>query len=286
MAALLDHELSERMLYHSFWAETTMQNLPNELLNHIADFLRDSQAPLRNCCLVSKSWIPRTRRHIFANIYFQTAKDLESWKKTFPDPSISPACYAKLLWIGCPQVITAGGAEAGDWIASFTSVEHLELGGQDTQARGWEVAFALFHRFSPAIKSIRMKMSPLPFRQFFKLVLSFPLLEDLDMSDCYDAPIDNDGDSDGLSSTVQALSLPMFTGSLDLHLDEGVGPVVRWLLTQPGRIRFRKLALSWACEEDVSLTLVLMEECSHTLESLYVCCNLPGTFIRHLCPHR
>jgi len=150
-------------------AGTAMSNLPCEMLDHIVDLLHDSQTygqvplELRNCCLVSKSWVPRTRRHLFANIYFDTAKNLESWKRTFPGPSISPACYAKRLCIGRPQVVTAEGAEAGGWIASFSSVEHLELGGQDTQARGWEVAFALFHRFSPVVKSIRMNASILPF---------------------------------------------------------------------------------------------------------------------------
>jgi len=266
-------------------AKTTMSNIPCELLDQIVDLLHDSQTPLRNCCLVSKSWVPRARRRLFADIHFQTPENLESWKKTFPDPPISPAYYAKLLWIGCPQVVTAEGAEAGGWIASFTSVEHLELGGQDTQARGWEVAFAVFHGFSPVIKSIRMNASFLPFRHLFDLVLSFPLLEDLGMSDCYDVPIDNDGDSDGLSTTAQALSLPTFTGSLDLHLDEGMGPVVRWLLTPPGGIHFRKLALLWSCEEEVSLTMALMEKCSRTIESIYVCCGLGGGSVVHLRPH-
>ena len=261
-----------------------MSGLPCELLDHIVDFLHDSRTPLRNCCLVSKSWIPRTRRHLFAEIYLRTPKSLESWKKAFPDPSISPACYAIFLWIGCPQVVTTKGAEAGGWIASFSGVEHLQFGGQDVHARGWEAAFVMFHGFSPAVKSLRMRMSHLPFPHFFNLVLSFPLLEDLDMDDCHDVQIDDGGDSDGLSmsTAVQSSSSPVFAGTLDLHLKGGMGPIVHRLLALPDGIHFRKFILSWSREEDISLTMALMERCSHTLEFLYISSSLFSTSIRHL----
>ena len=270
-----------------------MPNLPCELLDHIVDLLYDGQAfghtplGLENCCLVSKSWIPRTRRHLFAKIRFRTVKSLESWMKTFPDPSISPACYTKLLWIGCPQAVMTEGAEAGGWIASFSNVEHLELGGHNVHARGWEVAFALFYGFSPVITSLRMKMVPLTFPRFFDLVLSFPLLEDLDMIDCSDVPIDDDGNSEvlSMSTAVQSSSLPMFTGSLNLYLKGGMGPIVRRLLALVDGVHFRKLSLSWTSEEDIPLTMALMERCSRTLEYLYISCGLPGTSTRHLGPH-
>ena len=51
-----------------------MSNLPCEILDHIVDLLHDSQTPLRNCCLVSKPWVARTRRHLFAEVEFQTAE--------------------------------------------------------------------------------------------------------------------------------------------------------------------------------------------------------------------
>src|ERR1700753_3734442 len=75
-------------------------NLPPELLDHIADFLCDSSDALKSCCLVSKSWIPAARKHLFADIQFRTIDDLESWEAIFPDPSASPAHYTKTLF-GC-----------------------------------------------------------------------------------------------------------------------------------------------------------------------------------------
>ena len=105
---------------------------PAEILDHIVDLLDGSRTPLGNCCLASKSWIPRTRKHLLADIRFRTAKSLRLWKETFPDPSTSPARHAKALSIGGPQVVTAADVEAAS-----------------------------------------------PSSQFFDLILSFPLLEDL-----------------------------------------------------------------------------------------------------------
>ena len=90
-------------------------SLPAELLDHIVDLLHDSRDTdkLKSCCLASKSWTPRTRKHIFASIYFSTAEHLQSWKEMFPDPSTSPAYYTKYLFIGCPQEVVATDAEEG-----------------------------------------------------------------------------------------------------------------------------------------------------------------------------
>ena len=70
--------------------------LLEELLDYVVDFLHNAPRALENCCLVSKSWIPRARMHLFAHVAF-SARGLQSWKKLFPDPSTSPACYTKTL---------------------------------------------------------------------------------------------------------------------------------------------------------------------------------------------
>ena len=55
--------------------------LPPEILDYIVELLHDDKTVLKRCCVVSKSWIPRTRKHLFANIRLFTKKHLESWKK-------------------------------------------------------------------------------------------------------------------------------------------------------------------------------------------------------------
>ena len=88
--------------------------LPSEILDHIADFLHDEPETLEVCCLVSKSWVPRTRRHLFTNIEFHSVNAIDLWKETFPDPSNSPAYHTRTLLIGHPEVVTvADGEESG-----------------------------------------------------------------------------------------------------------------------------------------------------------------------------
>ena len=254
-----------------------MSNLPCELLDHIFDLLHDSQPfgqiplDLRNCCLVSKSWIPRTRRHLFAEIHFQTAKSLRLWKKTFRNRSTSAARYTKCLIIGGPKVLTAADAKASSWLKGFSRVVRLKLVEQDPFCSGWWIACVVFRGFSPVIKSLHVDFTPLivyPASELFNLILSFPLLEDLSVAKSYYAWVGSSSDSDEPLALVQPSSLYTFTGTLDLSLRGGTESFIRWLLSLPDCIHFRKFILEWVCNEDISLTVELMERYSHVLKSL------------------
>jgi len=254
--------------------------LPAEMLDNIVDFLHGTKLALRNCCLVSKSWIPRTRKHLFADIRFFCPARLRLWKKTFPDPSTSPAYYTKTLIIGCPHIITVADAETGGWITGFSRVVDFGIGG-----RGFTVTFVPFHGFSSVIKSLRVSFTVLSPPQIFNLILSFPLLEDLTViADGRVMAINDDG-SDGLSTAAAQLSsLPTFTGSLELPVRGGIKAIAPRLLSLPGGIRFRKLTLGWFDEENLSLIVGLVAECVNTLESLDITCYFHGEPIRHLAP--
>ena len=261
-------------------------HLPTDILDHIVDLLHNDT--LRNCCLVSKSWIPRTRKHLFAKISFRTAESLQSWKKTFPDPSTSPAYYAKTLSISCLPVAVVADAESGGWITGFSRVVHLEVADHHMEhVDQLATSLVLFHGFSPTIKSLRVTLTvPMESSHIFSLILSFPLLEDLIVTTRYNASTDNGDGSDRLSTIVQPSDPPAFTGCLDLYLVEGMAPIARRLLSLPGGLHFWKLTLKMFCGEDVLLTMALVEKCSHTLEFLEVSCGLLGTFIQHLRPHQ
>ena len=266
--------------------ETTMSTprLPPELLDHIVDFVCDSQVVLRNCCLISKSWIPSTRKHLFANIRFDTAERLRSWKETFPDPSTSPAHYTKTLIIDCIQVVTTEDAEEGGWIRSFSSVVCLGLGRGSRYTDGSTTSLLPFHGLSPAIKSLRVNFHSLPSSLVFDLILSFPLLEDLKVL-TRDESIDDCNGSRPPSTVVQPSGQPM-TGSLELSQWGGMGFITSRLLSLPGGIHFRKLVLTWSRGEDISSTMSLVEGCSHSVEYLEVACGPLGTSIRRPPPHR
>jgi len=253
---------------------TPSESIPPELLDLIVDLLYDTGDALRECCLVSKSWIPRTRKHIFVDIGFYTLESLRSWEETFPNPSTSPACYTKTLSIGCYEVVDAG---AGGWMRAFSRVVRPKVWIYQSAS-----SLLPFHGFSPAIKSLSLRFPIAASARIFNFILSFPLLEDLSAVIYCGAWTDKDN---GPPTVAQASSLPM-TGSLELIQQEATRLVGHRLLSIPGGIHFRQLNLTLSCEGDLSSATALVESCSHNLESLDITCDYLGMSIRHLHPNR
>ena len=264
-------------------------HLPEELLDHIVDFLYDGERVSRECCLVSKSWIPRTRKHLFVHAKFVTENDLKSWKKTFPDPLASPAHHAKAMLIGSYHVLRDVDADGGCWLRGFSNVVHLEVKMHDhdrlTGTAASAIPLVALHGFSPVIKSLYLGFALLSPSHIFDLILSFPLLEDLYILIFGGSAYNGDG-PDGLPTVVQPQNPPTLTGTLSLFLVRGAEPITRRLLSLPGGIHFRKLTHSVSCEEDLPSIMELVEGCSHTLESVDITYSLPGTSIWHIRPHQ
>jgi len=255
-------------------------HLPPEIIDSIVDHLHDNSNALKESCLVSKSWVPRTRKHLFAEIKLDTEADLTSWKEMFPDPSTSPAHHTETLHVGCLHVVTVADAEASDWIRGFSRVVNLKLDALQTYFEGAEIFLVPFHRLSPTVKSLYVDLTVLPPSRIFNLVLSFPLLEDLILvGNDTSIPIHNGDGSDGFPTTIQLTNSPALTGSLELQLGGRIGPIVPRLLSLPGGIRFRNLNLTLCREEDHSLVNALLEGCSYTLESLNISHDLDCTSI-------
>jgi len=243
--------------------------LPREILDYTVDHLHDNPGALKKCCLVSKSWVPRTRKHIFARVNFNHAHELAEWKKTFPDPTNSPAYHTRSLFVGCPRSVTAEDAEEGGWIRAFSRVVRFEV---DTRRYYHsEISLVPFHNFSPALKSLRV-ISSIPRSRIFNLVCSLPLLEDLSIREFRVGGSDSDG------TDFQPLTSPLFTGTFRLYSGGGTGPIVRQLLDLPSGFRFRKLVLTWRNQEDIRWITTLMARCSDTLECLDIRQALYCTF--------
>ena len=253
---------------------------PPELLDEIVNFLYYSRDTLKSCCLVSKSWIPRSRTHLFACISFRTVEGVESWKTTFPDPSTSPARYTRTLLIECPWAVTAAATEEGGWIQTFSCVVHLEMDlGRANSGDLANPCLVPFHGFSPVVKSLHLSHIPLPLPPIFYLISSFPLLENLSLL-THVGISSNDG-SDRQVATTQPLSTPVFTGSLRV---DRVNHVITQLLSMPGGLHFRKLDLSWIDENDIPSTTSLVKSCRSTIEFLRVDSCIHGMSSRRLHP--
>ena len=254
-------------------AETTMPNpyIPQEILDYIVDLLHDKPETLKRCCLVSKSWVPCARKHLFADIQFRTEDDLRSWKKTFLNSANSPAYYTRTLFIDSPRAVTAADAEEGGWIRAFSGISSL-----DVDNGAWYLNLAPFYNFSSTLKSLRLCPIAFPCPELFDLVCSSPLLEDLTITGrdessgngyCYEP------------QTAVPPTSPPLTGSLGLNIFGGMGNTARRLLDLPNGLHFRKLAFSWHCKEDLPWIMELIVRCSDTLECLDVMCRLPSTSI-------
>ena len=260
---------------------TPIPYLPAELLDHIVDHLHDSQDALRNCCLVSISWIPRTRRHLFADIKLTGKKNLNSWKHLFPDPSTSPARYAQTLYIKSIEVITAASEEPTGWIRGFSSIVHLKVDLPFLLPQGSMFTLVPFYGLSPALKSLHITFTLLQSSQLFDLIHSFPLLEDLGVITYFNVWTDDGGGSIETLTMAQPQSLPKLTGSLELLMCPGIKPIAHRLLSLPGGVHFRKLTFTWYRDEDLSPAIAMVNECSSTLESLEIESQHLGTPIKY-----
>ena len=244
----------------------TSRPLPQEILDLIIDHLCAERTTLHACCLVSKSWIPRTRKHLFAYIQFNPTDRpmIQSWKRTFPDPSNSPAHYVSTLSLHGIHANTLTDLGAGSWIRSFNCVGTLHAGLKFSVLG--QVSLVQLHGFLPTLKSLYLSLTNIPLSEVFNLVCSFPLLEDLELFTYGSASDIDDWDPPSTS--------PKLTGFLQLGL--GLPPFARRLCDLPGGLRFSKMKL-W-CDNDVASTMDLVSRCSSTLESFTVYCNIASTF--------
>ena len=154
---------------------TMSPSLPPEILDLITDHLRDEPTALKACCVVSKSWIHRTRKHLFAHVEFNAQKShIKLWKKTYPDPSNSPAHHTRSLSICGIPLIPAADIDVGDWIHTFHNLVHLHL--ESIGCEGRPVSLVPFHGLSPTLRSLSLRAIS---SEVLDLICSFPLLEDL-----------------------------------------------------------------------------------------------------------
>ena len=233
--------------------------VPPEIWDHIVDFLQDEPETLKQCCLVSKSWVPRTRRHLFAIVRFDTPGDIETWKKTFPDPSSSPAHHTHTLFLNCLEAVTAADAAKDGWIQTFSSVACLEI-IRRSEDRDSEMDFTPFQKFSPTLRSLDVTSAFIRHSQIIDLIHYLPLLEDLTLVG-YDREDDE-------PQPINSSTPPPLTGTLWLCLLRGISRTVDRLLGLPNGIRFRKLWLHSRGPEDLLSVGKLVEACSDTLEHL------------------
>lgn len=228
--------------------------LPPEILDLILDCLYDNRTTLEACCLVSKSWIPRARRHIFALVRFgPLGRSIASWIETFPDPSDSPAHHTRRLLISGPSVFPAMSMPQMTWIHTFSHIVNLTI--YDTALKDRRLSLPQLRGFSPSLRHLGLFCFSLPASEITDFVCSFSLLEDFTLRTTITA-----NDAGGWSAPSTS---PKLTGSLHLH--GNAHPFMRQLLDLPDGVHFSRINI-WSSEADPNLVSTLVSRCSAKLE--------------------
>ena len=155
--------------------------LPQEILNLIVDHLRDDRVALKDCCLVSKTWVSRARRHLFARVEFTSPHRIEAWREFFPDPSTSPARHTRIL-VNRNLDVTAPKLDVTTWIHSFNRITQLELNRLTLD----QTSLIQLYGLSPTLTSLLLYNVHAPVSGIFNLICSFPLLENLALHSCHE----------------------------------------------------------------------------------------------------
>ena len=196
---------------------------PQEISDYFIDFLHGEHITLRKSYLVSKSWVPHSRKYLFRELTFRSLADLDAWKENFLGPVDSPGHYTRSLFIVCPQVTLTAAVEDSGWVQAFSNVVRLRMG---------EGMKGLLFRFLlRLLETCCVGFETWSASSLFNLICSLPLLEDLEVM--------------GLAITNSPIprpsTSPPFTGALRLCLPRWRKSTLRQLLSLPNGIRFRKL---------------------------------------------
>ena len=234
--------------------------LPPEILDLILDYLHDERTALNACCAVSKSWIPRARRHLFFHIEFSSDSPIESWIKAFPNPSTSPAHHTRVLSLREDQAaVDAVGIFARAWARAFRNVVDLRI--VEVWWNGNRNSLTPFHQLFPTLKSLSLLRSYILPSVLPNFICSFPLLKDLELR------LLSDRDPVAAYEWSAPPISPEFTGTL--RLDVQACSVVHKSSVLPSCFRFARIVLE--CHPDhADLTANLVLQCSENLESISV----------------
>ena len=145
--------------------------LISDIFDLIVDHLHDQPKTLRACCLVSKEWVTRARRHLFACVIFYLDRQIKSWMAAYPDISNSPACYVRTLFVFDNVSIIAACESPPTWLHQFCRVKSFGMGDLELIADPILVSFVQLHGFSPTLHIFFLSA---PLSEIVNLICSFP----------------------------------------------------------------------------------------------------------------
>lgn len=159
--------------------------LPLETVDHIIDFVGTPRA-LQACSLVAKSWVRRSRTHLFRDVVLFSHR---RWQKIMPVGDASPAVYTRTL------TLAQGITPQGRWINTdnlypflphlrdFKNVETLILDGWISSRFTEGGLKKYFGIFGPNLRSLELGGNKISPDSLLVLLGHLPNLENLSMKE-------------------------------------------------------------------------------------------------------
>jgi hypothetical protein len=205
--------------------------LPPEIVDYIIDFVYNYRT-LQACSLVAKSWVRRSRKHLFREVALFSHW---RWQKVMPVGDTSPAIYTRTL------TLAQGTTKRGRWIITdnlypffshlrdFKNVESLTLDGWISSKFTDGGLKKYFGHFGARLRSLELAGEKTSSNAFLVLLSHLPNLENLSMKES----IEREG-----ASRVPAVS-PKLSGRLTM--DSRNEALSQTLCSIP--LRFREICL-------------------------------------------
>lgn len=170
---------------NSTFQTATPMSLPPEITDRIIDFV-DTQRTHRACSLVAKSWVARSRLHLFHDVVLFSHR---RWQKIMPAGDASPAKYTRKL------TLAQGVTPRGRWINTdnlypflphlhdFRNVESLVLDGWVPSGFSEGGLKKYFSHFGEHLRSLELAGERMTPDSFLILLGHLPNLEDLSLKE-------------------------------------------------------------------------------------------------------
>ena len=232
------------------------QEIIDEILDHLAADISDFNSTvrsLRSCALVSKSWIPLSRRLLFHTIIF-APEDTARWLKMFPVPEESPAHHVRdlHLLVGGRNSVPEQFFEYTPW---FTNVERMVLSGDGGLQPLW---IPSSWRLPQSVTSLTVKADTVTLALLQVIMGRLPNLDDLSLSGSILAA--DRRTTPGVKTVLRG----RFGGRLRLIEGYASEDVINTLLEIPGGLHFTEVQIR-STRECLPPTVRLAEACAKTL---------------------
>lgn len=236
---------------------TTVPRIPQDVIDEILDHLAADSGQaftgsLRSCALVSKSWVPSCRRHLFRTVVFASG-DIPRWLRTFPAPEEGPARHVRDLQfsVGIRDSAPKGFFDHTPW---FVNVKRVTLLG-----RGRWMPFVW--RLPQSVTSLTLNMEVATLLQVRDITRDLPDLVDLSLSGSV-VTVDR-----GTSSGIGRILVGRFSGKLQLRWGFANKDIMNMLLEIPTGLHFSEVQIC-ATRECLLSTVRIAAACGENLVKL------------------